>query len=131
MRLVHLILYQSLTPSHCSRVRLENSLLRTRYPQESVAWIGDPTSGPGPDITFEELINTEGPPMTMLVESLGLSPAQEDDRVHAMNKVMRHLGVSCRHSCPLPSIHQMTTDTLRSYTEVYHHERVYFSYRPR
>jgi len=83
---------------------MENSLLRIKYPQEPVAWIGDLPSETGPDITFEELINTEGPPMTTLVESLGLSPAQEDDRVHAINKVMRHLGVSCRRLRSLSSV---------------------------
>ena len=47
--------------------------------------------------------------MLILAKSLGLSPAQEDERVEILNSIMKNLGVS-RHSIryPPPSVHKMT-----------------------
>lgn len=77
-------------------------------------------------MTLEGLINAEGSSLVELAESLGISPAEEDDRIGTLNAIMRHLGVSCRHFDSLLAIHQMTADALRSRTEAYHHERGYY-----
>ena len=60
--------------------------------------------------------------MIELAESLGLSTTEEGDQVDTLNKVMRYLGVSCRHSHFPQAIHQMTVHIPRLVTKAYRHE---------
>jgi hypothetical protein len=71
--------------------------LRSKYPDEHIAWFGTLPEGTGQAISLGQLINAEKPLMIMLAASLGLSPAKEDDRIDLLNKLLRYLGVRCRH----------------------------------
>lgn len=103
-----------------SDVRLKNSLLRTKYPEEPVAWIGDLPEGIGPVITFDELIHADTPSASDLARSLGFSPAQDEDHLSIINNMMKYLGVSCRRSTFLFSeVREMTVNVLRSPTRAY------------
>lgn len=86
-------------PTRRSCARAQNSLLRSKYPSEPVAWIGTLPDGTGATISFAELIGADGPSVTKLAESLGLSPGEGEGRVDTLNKIMVQLGVSCRHFC--------------------------------
>jgi len=79
--------------SEACHARVQNSLLRVKYPEEPVAWIGDLPNGSGPTVTFGKLIGAEGEVMIQFAKSLGLSPAQQDDRIDVLNKIMHRLGI--------------------------------------
>ena len=75
-----------------SRARTDNSLLRSKYLGEQVAWIG------GVEVTsFGELVFSDSPRVVILAQSLNLPPGEEDTRATTLNKIFLYLGVSCMH----------------------------------
>lgn len=89
-----------------SRARTDNSLLRSNYLGEQVAWIG----GLEPVPSFGELVLANGPRAIVLTQSLGLPTCEEDSQAATLNRIFLHLGVSCTHFKRLFSllIHQVT-----------------------
>jgi len=80
--------------SDISHARLQNSLLRINYPEEPVTWIGNLPSEAGQEITLKGLVDAQGDFMKKLARSLGISPAEEDDPIDTLNKMMRYLGIA-------------------------------------
>jgi len=77
--------------TRCSRARAQNSLLRSKYPEEQVTWI----DGEDPMISFGELASADESRSESLAKSLDLTPGEEDTRISTLNKIFRKLGVSC------------------------------------
>ena len=77
--------------THRSHARTENSLLRSKYLEEQVAWIG----GEDPAISFGQLVHVSESHLPSLAKSLELLPSEEESQVSILNKIFRQLGVSC------------------------------------
>jgi len=81
-----------------------NSLLRPNHPDEQVSLI--PPHPDWSELTLGGLKNLDGPAVAKLASDQGLSPSEdspdtETARIHNLNMVLRHLGVSCARLHPL------------------------------
>ena len=78
--------------------RAANSLLSVKYPDEEI--VLNPPSPDWDGITLGNLKNIGGPAVVMLARDQGLTPSEDSEdselaRVHNLNMILRHLGVSC------------------------------------
>ena len=78
--------------------RAANSLLSVKHPNEQIVLI--PSNPDWDGITLEDLKNIEGPVVSRLAVDQGLTPLEDSPdselaRVHNLNLILRHLGVSC------------------------------------
>ena len=77
--------------THRSRMRVENSLLRSKFLNEPVALTG----GENPAISFGDLVAPDEHRLPSLATALNLPPGGEDSELETLNNIFRHLGVSC------------------------------------
>ena len=91
------------------RVRAENSLLLSAWLNEQVAWTGGEEKDP--PISFGELVSVSAGESRLpsLARVLNLPPDEEDSDVATLNKIFRHIGVSCTGFMSFsPLIHPVT-----------------------
>ena len=81
---------------HCSRVRADNSLLRSNHLNEKVAWIGGEPDGSA--MSFGDLVFGSELHLPSLANSLNVPISEGDSKVSLLNEIFRQVGVSCTDS---------------------------------
>lgn len=96
--------------------RTSNSVLSPNYPDEQVSLIPPRTNWSG--LTLGNLKNISGPAAARLAKDQGLTPLDDSDselaRVHNLNIILRHVGVSCAQFASFHLEPVLTTGELRS-----------------
>ena len=83
--------------------RAANSILSVKHSDEEINLI--PPHHDWDGLTLENLKNSGGPAVARLARDQGLAPSENSPdselaRVHNLNMILRHLGVSCAHFRP-------------------------------